>query len=281
MPDQPFPKLKLGTRHFRTPAALQYPFSGTATDEPLMQWLDKYTFPTEARFQVRQQGQQRLLWVYALHPSALCHMEATGNDAVCEGLATRPGSGTGWHQAADSLGPHPQQDLAFAREAFRSVVNRTLAHGTTTAAYYGTLHEAPCRVLADVVEELGQRALVGKVWAGAPRVEGVGTMRRRTQADAAALAASHCSRSAPQACSCTAEAVWPLQWYALMPWHPLHALLPASTPDSLPVPSLPVLRSPWTETHQPPTARPPKKGWSPASLLFGMSWPSSSPGWRR
>lgn len=201
MPNQPLPSSSsLVTPHFRTPAALQYPFSGTATDEPLMQWLDKYTFPTEARFQVRQQGQQRVLWVYALHPSALCHMKP-GGSAVCEGLAAGAGSGRGWHQAAASPGPHPQQDLAFAWEAFRSVVNRTLAHGTTTATYYGTLHEAPCRVLADVVEELGQRALVGKVWAGAPRAEGVGTMRRCRQVHAAALAASHCSRNAPQACS--------------------------------------------------------------------------------
>ncbi|GAB4822013.1 hypothetical protein N2152v2_009059 [Parachlorella kessleri] len=84
---------------------LKYAFTGTATDTPLMHWLEKYTFATEGR---------------------------------C-------------------------RDLEYARDLYRKVVGRTLANGTTTAAYYGTLHQEPCRVLADVVEELGQRALVGKV----------------------------------------------------------------------------------------------------------------------
>lgn len=29
--------------------ALQYSYTGTATDKPLMSWLDDYTFPAEAR----------------------------------------------------------------------------------------------------------------------------------------------------------------------------------------------------------------------------------------
>lgn len=49
--------LKLGKSQFIIPGfidthvhAPQYPFTGTATDLPLMKWLDTYTFPTEAKF---------------------------------------------------------------------------------------------------------------------------------------------------------------------------------------------------------------------------------------
>lgn len=61
-------------------------------------------------------------------------------------------------------------DLSFAEQVFRAVVRRTLACGTTTAAYYGTLHLEPCKMLVDIVEQLGQRAIVGKV--GGPRAVG-------------------------------------------------------------------------------------------------------------
>ena len=37
----------------------RYKFTGTGTDVPLMEWLRKYTFPTEASYQVgRQAGRQ-------------------------------------------------------------------------------------------------------------------------------------------------------------------------------------------------------------------------------
>lgn len=55
------------------------------------------------------------------------------------------------------------EDLGFARDAYERVVRSTLAHGTTTAAYYATIDLDASLVLADVVQDLGQRALVGKV----------------------------------------------------------------------------------------------------------------------
>jgi len=50
-----------------------------------------------------------------------------------------------------------------AEDVYRHVVQRTLRLGTTTANYFTTLHVEACKVLVDVVEALGQRAVVGKV----------------------------------------------------------------------------------------------------------------------
>ncbi|TYC58977.1 guanine deaminase [Rhodobacterales bacterium] len=85
--------------------APQYPQLGNALDVPLEVWLQKYTFPLEARY----------------------------------------------------------QDTAFARRAYDVLVSDLLASGTTTAVYYGTIHEDANRLLADICIEKGQRALVGKV----------------------------------------------------------------------------------------------------------------------
>jgi guanine deaminase len=54
-------------------------------------------------------------------------------------------------------------DLRAAQRVYRQVVRSTLAHGTTTALYFATLHLEPTKVLADAAMEHGQRALVGKV----------------------------------------------------------------------------------------------------------------------
>jgi guanine deaminase len=54
-------------------------------------------------------------------------------------------------------------DLVYAEHVYRSVVQATLRHGTTTAVYYATLHLDPCKVLVDTAYKYGQRALVGKV----------------------------------------------------------------------------------------------------------------------
>lgn len=43
------------------------------------------------------------------------------------------------------------------------LVRRFLANGTTTAAYFGSLHLQPNKVLVDEIVRLGQRAVVGKV----------------------------------------------------------------------------------------------------------------------
>lgn len=54
-------------------------------------------------------------------------------------------------------------DVAFARRAYTTLVDDLLASGTTTAVYYGTIHTAANRLLADICIEKGQRALIGKV----------------------------------------------------------------------------------------------------------------------
>lgn len=85
--------------------APQYVFAGTGTDLPLMDWLKKYTFPTEESF----------------------------------------------------------QDPKSALTRYSLLVKRLLGLGTTTATYYGTIHLEQCKILADLVEIYGQRAVLGKV----------------------------------------------------------------------------------------------------------------------
>lgn len=85
--------------------APQYVFTGTGMDLPLLQWLNKYTFPCESRF----------------------------------------------------------QDLDFAKLAYFRSVSRHLSFGTTFCSYFGTIHGAAADVLVDTIEQVGQRAFVGKV----------------------------------------------------------------------------------------------------------------------
>lgn len=53
--------------------------------------------------------------------------------------------------------------LARARHVYSRVVARTLANGTTCAAYYATVHVPATNLLADICHARGQRALVGRV----------------------------------------------------------------------------------------------------------------------
>ncbi|TPX35482.1 guanine deaminase [Synchytrium microbalum] len=85
--------------------APQYVFTGTGYDLPLLQWLEKYTFPREAAF----------------------------------------------------------KDEDYARAAYIRCVARTLRCGTTTACYYATIHVPGCKILTDIVHQIGQRAFIGKV----------------------------------------------------------------------------------------------------------------------
>ncbi|WP_010142404.1 guanine deaminase [Oceanicola sp. S124] len=85
--------------------APQWPQLGKALDAPLEAWLQKYTFPMEARF----------------------------------------------------------ADTAFAAEVYDEMVATLLAHGTTTAVYFGSVEVAPNLVLAEACLRHGQRALIGKV----------------------------------------------------------------------------------------------------------------------
>ena len=54
-------------------------------------------------------------------------------------------------------------DTAFARDVYALLVDDLLACGTTTAVYYGTIHDEANRLLADLCIDKGQRALIGKV----------------------------------------------------------------------------------------------------------------------
>ena len=55
------------------------------------------------------------------------------------------------------------KDLSKARKVYTACVRRTLAHGTTTAAYYATIDVAATNLLADLCLEIGQRAFIGRV----------------------------------------------------------------------------------------------------------------------
>jgi guanine deaminase len=54
-------------------------------------------------------------------------------------------------------------DLDRAKRIYTSFVSRTLSHGTTTCAYYATIHVPATNLLADICLARGQRALVGRV----------------------------------------------------------------------------------------------------------------------
>ena len=59
-------------------------------------------------------------------------------------------------------------DLAFAQAVYSELIDTLLAHGTTCAAYFGTIHLEATALLAQICLEKGQRALVGKVAMDAP-----------------------------------------------------------------------------------------------------------------
>ncbi len=59
-------------------------------------------------------------------------------------------------------------DLKRAQQVYGRCVAKTLAHGTTTAAYYATVDVAATNLLADLCLAAGQRALVGRVCMDAP-----------------------------------------------------------------------------------------------------------------
>ncbi|GKT93073.1 guanine deaminase [Colletotrichum tofieldiae] len=55
------------------------------------------------------------------------------------------------------------KDQKKARRVYTACVRRTLAHGTTTSAYYATIDVDATNLLADICLALGQRAFVGRV----------------------------------------------------------------------------------------------------------------------
>ncbi|KAF2033669.1 guanine deaminase [Setomelanomma holmii] len=55
------------------------------------------------------------------------------------------------------------KDLDRADRIYQNFVARTLSHGTTTCAYYATIHVPATNLLANICLKRGQRALVGRV----------------------------------------------------------------------------------------------------------------------
>ncbi|KAE9992229.1 hypothetical protein EG327_009727 [Venturia inaequalis] len=55
------------------------------------------------------------------------------------------------------------QDLSRANHIYNRAISRTLSHGTTTAAYYATIHVPATNLLADLCQAKGQRAFIGRV----------------------------------------------------------------------------------------------------------------------
>ena len=54
-------------------------------------------------------------------------------------------------------------DVEFAAEVWNHMVPTLLRHGTTTALYFGTVHESATNLLAETCARHGQRAFVGRV----------------------------------------------------------------------------------------------------------------------
>ncbi len=85
--------------------APQWAQAGLALDRPLEDWLNKYTFPLEAKF----------------------------------------------------------SNLTFARQVYRSFVHTLLAHGTTTAMMFGTIHLKSNLELVEQCRQQGFRGFIGQV----------------------------------------------------------------------------------------------------------------------
>ena len=64
----------------------------------------------------------------------------------------------------------PPDPLARATKVYNRVVSRTLAHGTTTASYYATIHVEATNLLADIAFDKGQRAYIGRVCMDRPEM---------------------------------------------------------------------------------------------------------------
>lgn len=88
-------------------------------------------------------------------------------------------------------------DPVKARTVYTRCISRTLAHGTTTAAYYATVDVGSTNLLADLCLAAGQRAFVGRVC-----MDCMSPDFYRDESPEAALAATketieHCSRIDP------------------------------------------------------------------------------------
>ncbi|KAF1805984.1 hypothetical protein V8B55DRAFT_1486810 [Mucor lusitanicus] len=55
------------------------------------------------------------------------------------------------------------KSVDHASEAYQKVITRFLSNGTTTCSWFATIHLGACQKLVDIIQQLGQRAYVGKV----------------------------------------------------------------------------------------------------------------------
>ncbi|KAI9356593.1 hypothetical protein BD770DRAFT_389661, partial [Pilaira anomala] len=55
------------------------------------------------------------------------------------------------------------KDVEHATTAYTKVIKRFLLNGTTTCSWFATIHLGACKKLVDIIEDLGQRAYIGKV----------------------------------------------------------------------------------------------------------------------
>ncbi|CAH0484406.1 unnamed protein product [Peronospora farinosa] len=55
------------------------------------------------------------------------------------------------------------QNLEYARAVYDKAVRRHVNNGTTTCSYFATVHLDACKILTDILEQVGQRGYVGKV----------------------------------------------------------------------------------------------------------------------
>ncbi|KFY23674.1 hypothetical protein V493_05706 [Pseudogymnoascus sp. VKM F-4281 (FW-2241)] len=115
------PRLSLtGTDHLDTHIhAPQFPNIGLFGSAGLLDWLNEYTYPTEASFGSKSDPENQ---------------DTDPKDTPLEGL-----------------------------RIYDHVVARTLAHGTTTASYFATIHVAATNALAKLCHTRGQRAFIGRV----------------------------------------------------------------------------------------------------------------------
>ncbi|RHZ19746.1 hypothetical protein DYB37_005756, partial [Aphanomyces astaci] len=107
--------------------APQYSFLGVGMHLPLLDWLNTYTFPHEAKF-------ADPAYVTIACKTRLCYVHV--------GL---------------------MRGCRYARNMYTKAVTRHVLNGTTTCSYFATIHLEACKVLADIVHDIGQRGYLGKV----------------------------------------------------------------------------------------------------------------------
>ena len=66
-------------------------------------------------------------------------------------------------EPTETASPSTIDPLSRAKQVYNRIITRTLAAGTTTAAYYATIHVPATNALADLAFTLGQRAFIGRV----------------------------------------------------------------------------------------------------------------------